>query len=375
MTDTLMKSSDSVQPLRVLLCGAAFGEVYLKAIERLPQYFQLAGVMARGSEHSRKIAQAHQVPLVTSVDEVSKADFDLACVVIKSGVVGGPGTKISCALMEKEIPVIQEYPLHCDEVVQCIKTSNQFKTPWVMNSFYPDVAPVRRFIEAVQGLRKLSDICAINIETSIQVMYPLIDILMQSLGNLRPWRFSEVLFQNGPFSVISARFGTIPVVFHIQNQIHPDDPDNYMHVLHRISVTSEDGTLTLNDTHGDVTWSPRAHVPRNEQGYLDLFNDDYPQMKEKVLQSLTGEGGDSPVRYAEVFSQLLPEAMEKVLTRFYHQVVRGDLNRPLQQRLLTTCQCWQALNEALGPTEVISQERPYRLITARHLEEAIDDLQ
>ncbi|CAM3691192.1 Oxidoreductase family, NAD-binding Rossmann fold [Vibrio aerogenes CECT 7868] len=372
---TEMKPGDLAKPLRVLLCGAAFGEVYLKAIERLPQYFQLAGVMARGSEHSRKIAETHQVPLMTSVDEVSKADFDLACVVIKSGVVGGPGTKISCALMEKEIPVIQEYPLHCDEVVQCIKTSNQMKTPWMMNSFYPDVAPVRRFIEAVQGLRKLSDICAIHVETSIQVLYPLIDILMQSLDNLRPWRFSNVLCRNGPFSVISARFGTIPVVFHIQNQIHPDDPDNYMHVLHRISVTSEDGTLTLNDTHGDVTWSPRAHVPRNEQGYLDMFNEDYPQMKENVLHSLNSQATETPIRYAEVFSQLLPGAMEKVLTRFCHQVVRGEPDRRQQQRVLTTCQCWQALNEALGPTEVINQERPYRLVTVRDLEDAIRDLQ
>lgn len=50
--------------------------------------------------------------MITDLNEVSKKDFDMACVVIRSTAVGGKGTEIAGALLEKGIHVIQEHPVH-----------------------------------------------------------------------------------------------------------------------------------------------------------------------------------------------------------------------------------------------------------------------
>ena len=47
----------------------------------------------------------------------------------------------------------------------------------------------------------------------------------------------------------------------IQNEVAPDDPDNFMHYLHRITIITEQGRLCLEDTTGGVMWYGKMFVP------------------------------------------------------------------------------------------------------------------
>lgn len=106
--------------IRVLLCGVIFGQVYLKGVLNNSDY-QLCGILSTGSEYSRKIAAKYHVSLYTKIDEVSSDNFDLALVVIRSGIVGGEGNKVTQQLLNKGISVIQEQPVHSEEAIDNYK--------------------------------------------------------------------------------------------------------------------------------------------------------------------------------------------------------------------------------------------------------------
>jgi len=362
--NSVKQASDAMfndTPLNVLVCGTTFGRVYLKAIAALPEQFRLVGILARGSEHSKAVAAEYDVPLYQQLADLPEQGIDCACVVVRAGVVGGPGAELAEGLLARGIAVLQEHPLHLNEISRCLQAARQAGRPWVMNNFYPDVAPVARFIQLGRALRQHSRITSLDISASVHVLYPLIEILAQLLGGLRPWHFSEVLTHSGPFSLLSAEIAGVPVSLRIQNQINPDDPDNHTELLHRISLASEAGILLLTDTHGSVQWQPRLHVPRNGQGQLTMFERD-----QSALQSAVQEiAAATPVPdYGQLFNQLWPKAMQRALLRFAAQLHSGDLQPARQQATLATCQCWQVLGQALGPTETIHPDVPVSLSLA-----------
>ena len=91
------------KPLKVLVCGTNFGRVYLKGLERCGNKFKIAGIFSHGSTQSKQEAEKYGVPLITDLNEVSKKDFDMACVVIRSTAVGGKGTEIAGVLLAIEM--------------------------------------------------------------------------------------------------------------------------------------------------------------------------------------------------------------------------------------------------------------------------------
>lgn len=54
-------------------------------------------------------------------------EVDLACVVIRSGIVGGSGADIALSLLNKGINVLQEQPVSYVEAANCMKTANSYK--------------------------------------------------------------------------------------------------------------------------------------------------------------------------------------------------------------------------------------------------------
>jgi len=49
--------------LRAIVCGATFGQTYLNGIARLPEHFDLVGILARGSAFAHECAKRYRVPL------------------------------------------------------------------------------------------------------------------------------------------------------------------------------------------------------------------------------------------------------------------------------------------------------------------------
>ena len=170
------------KPLKVLVCGTNFGRVYLKGLERCGDKFKIAGIFSHGSTQSKQEAEKYGVPLITDLNEVSKKDFDMACVVIRSTAVGGKGTEIAGALLEKGIHVIQEHPVHYNDIVKLLKVAKENNCVYQVNSFYPNVKNVQEFIVKSNKLLKKSRPTYIDATCSTQVLFPMISILGKALS-------------------------------------------------------------------------------------------------------------------------------------------------------------------------------------------------
>ncbi|MYX22215.1 Gfo/Idh/MocA family oxidoreductase, partial [Streptomyces sp. SID8380] len=138
--------------MRVLVCGTNFGRFYAEAVRARPG-FVLAGVLSRGSAASRALAERHGVPHHTEVGTLPD-DIDLACVAVGSTISGGEGTELALALLDRGVHVLQEHPVHLDEMTRCLRLARRRGVHYRVNTHYPHVAPVRRFLAAARRLRE-----------------------------------------------------------------------------------------------------------------------------------------------------------------------------------------------------------------------------
>jgi len=345
----------AASPMRGVVCGATFGQTYLSGIATLPNEFRLAGVLARGSAFARHCAQRYQVPLYTSVDELPD-DIQAACVVVRSSILGGAGTKLSKALLERGIHVLQEQPVHHEDISQLLLAARKSQCQYQLNGFYPDIPSVARYIEAARSVLAQRKPLFIDAACSVHVLYPLIDILGKALGRLRPWSFTRHPAPTQdpvPFTCVTGRLGGLPLTLRIQNQFDPADPDNHLHLFHQISLGTQGGTLTLLDSHGQIMWQPRMLMQRRDDGILDLS---VPQASLELPASTIVETADDPT-YNEILTRIWPQAAARALLRF-HQAIRENRQNPtMNQYLLSAAKAWTDLGTELGaPQEIAPQD-------------------
>ncbi|MEV7229917.1 Gfo/Idh/MocA family oxidoreductase [Polymorphospora sp. NPDC051019] len=354
--------------LRFVVCGTTFGRVHLAALRDGPAWGELVGVLARGSARSAACAREYGVPLYTSVDELPDA-VDAACVAVRAGVAGGTGSELAAALLDRGVHVLQEHPVHHDELADCLRRARRNKVLYRLNDHYPQLAPVRAFLRAAAVLRRHGPPRYVEAATSIQVAFALVDILSRALPAMRPWAVAEpaawpeqmtgLLDAAPPLRGVDAVLGGVPVGIRVHNQLDPHDPDNHAHLMHRISVTTDAGTLTLADTHGPVLWSPRLHVTgagANGDGPADgagPAGDPYLARPSTAVLP-----GTEPVDYADVLRDLWPAAMARTMAEFAAAVTAGEDPMRLGQSHLTVCRVWQELTGRLGQPELIVGSPP-----------------
>ena len=356
------------RPLRVVVCGTIFGQVYLEAFRRPDPRLELAGVLGRGSERSRQCAETFGVPLFTSVDQLPD-DVEAACVVIRSGLLGGRGVELATRLMERGISVIQEHPLHHDELAACLRVARRQRVVYELNSFYPNLAPVRRFLGATAALVKKQRLLYIDMACGFQVAYALLDIVGRALGgSLRRFSIAGVSAASAPaagdvasqpYRVLQGSISNVPFTLRIQNQLDPSDPDNYAHLMHRITLGTEGGNLTLVNTHGPLYWSPRPHFPRevrDQDGDLHFDGGttlgDLPRCHGGVPSAAPIGPPDAP-SFADVFAELWPEGVRNALLDLREGIRTGRDPLRRGQYHLTLCRLWNDITERLGPPELV----------------------
>lgn len=356
---------------RVVVCGALFGQVYLRAFALPGVPFELAGILARGSDRSRGVAEHHGVPLFTDVGQIPD-DVEMACVVVRGGLLGGPGVGLAKALMARGIHVLQEHPLHHDELADCLRTARRHRVTYHLNPFYTNTAPVRRFLGAVAELRRRQAPLWLDAACGFQVAYSLLDIVGQALGTVRPWHLGELAAvpaglrpgADVPFRSLDGVIGGVPVTLRIQNQMDPADPDNYAHLMHRMVVGTEAGNLELVGTHGPVVWSPRPDFPRAVRDPAATPHFDYSDPDAEALRShldvpSAGVLGrpDAP-SYREIFEDVWPAGVAHALLRLRRDALAGDPAARRGQYHLTLCQLWQEITTRLGPPELVQAPAP-----------------
>ena len=113
---------------RVLIVGAKFGEMYLNAFMQPPEGLELVGLLAQGSARSRE--------LYTSPEQIPRMP-DIACIVVRSTVAGGTGTQLARHFLTRGVHVIQEHPLHPDDISSLQTLAQEQGCCYWVNTFYP----------------------------------------------------------------------------------------------------------------------------------------------------------------------------------------------------------------------------------------------
>ncbi|MEU7400823.1 Gfo/Idh/MocA family oxidoreductase [Streptomyces sp. NPDC044948] len=344
------------EPLRVLVCGTNFGRFYAEAVRRRPGY-TLAGILSRGSTASRAYAESLGVPFYADADDLP-ADIDVACVAVSSSISGGQGTDLARALMDRGIHVLQEHPVHLTELTGNLKHARSRGVQYRLNTHYPHVAPVRSFVEAARRLVARQRPLFLDAATPIHLLHPLVDILGQAMGALRPWRFADPAplpaeIGPQPFRSLHGVFAGVPLTLRVHHQLDPSDRDNHALHWHRISLGTEGGVLTLADTHGPVLWSPRLHIGRDADRRFVL---DGPGTGRLGLGS-TAVVGDTGT-FRTVFSHLWPEAIGSALDGLRDAVAQGGDALRAGQYDLAVCRIWSDLATRLGPPEIVRPATP-----------------
>jgi pyochelin biosynthetic protein PchG len=359
-----------VRPLRVVVCGTTFGQVYLEGVRQAGPGFELAGVLGRGSDRSRRCAEHYGVPLFEDVDGLP-GDVDIACVVIRSGLLGGHGTTLAQELMDRGINVLQEHPLHHDELAACLRCARRAGVVYHLNSFYPQVGAVRRFLAAVRALTSEQPAEYADAACGFQLAYSLLDILALALGGARPWELGDVpppLAPERPFRILDATIGAVPVTLRIQNQMDPSDPDNHAHLDHRITIGNEGGAVTLHATHGPILLTQR---PRYPHGPRDPSSRPHfgPAAAESTASAEVLGDGRAP-SFEEIFATVWPPAVRHALEAIGKEIPEPRRSSRHGQHQLSVCLLWQDIAERLGPPELLTRAPP-RQLDAERLESVV----
>ena len=334
--------------LRAIVVGATFGAVYAEALAAPHSPVELVGLVSTGSAVSAKLADRLGVSLYTGLDGLPPVD--VAFVVVRSGVVGGEGTQICEQLLSRGVHVMQEQPVHADEILSLLRIAKANSTLYAVNDFYSRVASMRQFICAARALDKIARIRYVHARSSIHVAYPLFTILGAVVGPLTPARimvpqpFKEA--ESTESSFVAGRMvlgGDVTVDLLIQNELCANDPDNHARLMHTITVGSDAGELVLAHTHGSTRWHPRPHV---EAAATDV------QIAEPV-------GIDFEPTTAQVRNELWPDAVRLAASDFIESIDRA--RTIMSQRFVRATRLWSDFTSAMGPVTLIEPQPPVRV--------------
>jgi len=355
---------------RVVVCGTSFGRLYLRAIQRLPADFELAGILARGSAFSRECAAEAGVPLFVAVEEVP-SDVDILCVVVRSAVGGGAGAEIAQRALERGFHVLQEHPVHHDELVACLRQARRSGVQYQVNAFYEHLDAVSLFLRAAAKLRARQQPLFVDAMCASQVLFPVVNILGEALGGFRPWQLtgpselsampSDLARSPAPYRAFHGVVAGVPVTLQVQNQIDPRNPDNHAHLLHRIALGAEGGVLTLLDAHGPVIWSPRLHANKADNGRLIIDGKGTERLDARCFVDL---GTDDVPTFRRIVQDVWPSGIGRALQRLRTAIEKGIDPMESAQAMLTTCRIWQDLLTRLGSPELVSFKEPQPLALA-----------
>ncbi|WP_324194346.1 Gfo/Idh/MocA family oxidoreductase [Nocardia blacklockiae] len=353
---------NDVKP-KVVVCGTAFGRVYLRAVHEDPEV-ELAGVVSRGSAASAGYAKTYGVPHYIGVDELPD-DIDIACVAVRAGAAGGDGAKLAQRLLSRGVHVLQEHLLHPDELADCLRTARDHGVRYRLNAFYPHLPAVRLFLTAAEILRERGRPLHVDAAAGGQVAYSLLDIIGRAVGGLRPWAVADpaprpadiaaLADSPQPYTHLDAVIGGVPVSLRVQNQIHPGDPDNHALLLHRLAIAFEGGVLSLADTHGPVLWSPRLHTGRDATGRLVMGG---PGTERLDVPSTEILGPAAAPTFRTVFAEVWPGSVRIALGELRFDIADPRRSAAAAQWAATVTALWQRLTTALGPPELIRPPAP-----------------
>lgn len=307
---------------KVVIVGAKFGELYLNAfIESNPE-FELAGLIARGSQRSKNLANAFGVPLYQDVSELPQ-DIAIACVVVRASIIGGNGNLLVEELLKRKIHVLQEHPVSVREIQRHLALAEQCGVQYRVNSFYYACRAGQTMITAALRVsQKTLKVASYgNLTTSRQLLYSTLDILLQALGDdchLNP----TLLSQQRRFDLINLQSEHGEYLLQMQNYLDPQDPDMNSLAMHHIMLGWDAGYLTMVDSYGPVHWTPVLHADHHLSNQQSLYQAANHPEGQYLNQPITQTLYNQPSLLKDVFEESGPDGVCYTLTQFCHLIDR-----------------------------------------------------
>lgn len=330
--------------VRVVVCGTTFGRIYINGIKKLADKFSLVAILSQGSEQSRRLAEQLGVPLCTKIEDLPA--FDLACVVVRSSVVGGSGTQLALEFLSRGKHVVMEHPIHKKDSVDCYRMAAKNNVQFKLNTFYRWNPTISRYLEIATTLTRQFKIIHIDAECSIHFLFSTLDIIGRITGGFTPWSFDDDTQVTGIFTTLTGSIRKTPLCLRVVNHNDSEKPDDFAHVGHRITVFTHAGNLVLTETDGTIIWHPNTPIPRDQAGLLSTAADDRLstlQLHENLLI-------EPCVTRVALYDHTWPAGIAEFLNEVYDKLACSKNEAQEAEYLLALCAVWARTGQLLGPT-------------------------
>ncbi|WP_242196934.1 MULTISPECIES: Gfo/Idh/MocA family oxidoreductase [unclassified Pseudomonas] len=342
--------------LKTLVVGSRFGQFYAAGVAAA-EHLELVGVLGQGSRRSQALARYLEVPSFDALEQVP-TDTRLACVAVGGAARGEQGPAVALALMERGMHVLIEHPLLPQELHELLRTANRLQRRCLLNSFYPQLPCVARFIELARQLHRQQGIRHIEASCAVQVSYATLDVLAALLESVGPWSVDCVAPALSAWRDISLVMAQVPVSLRVLNELAAND-DGRMQMLLRLSIATDSGTLLLASPHGPLLWMPAVRAPQEDaEGVFDLFGPlaGQPLPCAEVLEAAAPD-------WAQVYRSIWPAAAASAL----QPLITGVGLARLQQRSLEVVGLWQQVTATIG-----FPQQPAQTLPAANLAQALE---
>jgi thiazolinyl imide reductase len=313
---------------KVLVCGANYGRVYAEAIRSVPDRCELAGILTRGSDASRSLAEDLGVPLFRDPEEVPD-DIRFACVAVPSSE-----TRLLPTLMARGVHVLSDHPVHPTALESGLGHVAEQDLVLHVNGHFSRLAAPAGFARACRRMAESVQPVFIDVLTTDRLLYGALDTLRMGLGSLDPFAFKATGLPS-PVPAIQGTLASAACTIQAQHTGAGKGPpledgsSEYFLDL-RIAVAFPMGVLTLASLAGPVYWNWNLSRALGTEDHLPvtLFDPGYPM--------------------AELRDQRR-EANLDALLRFLECVQDGSVP-PDQapEHLLEVGRVWEALGHAWG---------------------------
>lgn len=257
--------------VRVLVCGTNYGLTYREAIRLAPRVFELAGIFARGSAHSRNAAKESGVPLYRQVESLP-GTIDIAC-----AAMGTSGEEAVLGLLERGIHVLCEHPHNPDFLDMAMRTAAEHGARFHVNGHFAGLKAASVFIEYCTVARSYGAPIFLDAMVTDRSTYAALDIFRRVTNTLEPCRLAA-RDCSSPFITIKGGVGGVPTTFQIQRSgtkghiVLMDGDPRYIVDL-RLTVGFPQGVLTMLSTAGPVVWNSNIFrsLPLNVPMWRHLY--------------------------------------------------------------------------------------------------------
>lgn len=338
------------RPRRILIVGAKFGEIYANAfLDHMPGV-SLAGIMANGSERSRKLAHAFGVPLYTRLEDVPQ-DIDIACVVVRSTIVGGEGSRLAESLLRKGLHVVQEHPIHPEEVARLQKLARELCRVYWVGSFYSNATAGKIWIDTARQIQgRVGPPQIATLTTSRQLLYSGLDLLLHAMAHPITLPEASASILNGLHAdSLRLTCGQTDISLSLQNYIDPEDPDMHSLVMHQILLGWQEGYLSLTSSYGPVIWVGNWFDPAHLEASTTLY-DGPPETRLRLRLPARQILHEGPETWQQIFEHDAPTCVRRLLEAICTTLDGEDASLHAHaSHQYQVAAAWQSILHCTGP--------------------------